>query len=131
MTLVVAKIDHEGKMVYAGAHTDLLIYRAATKSVDRIPTEGLWIGVTDDIAPVTDDRNITLDRGDIALFHTDGVTEARNRAGECFDIHRLSNQLRDLHAAPATEIVTEIANAAWLWAGTPKDDVSLLAVKRS
>ena len=33
MTLVVAKIDHEGRMVYAGAHTDLLIYRAAHKSV--------------------------------------------------------------------------------------------------
>src|SRR5207253_10026004 len=48
MTLVVAKIDHEGRMVYAGAHTDLLIYRAAHKSVERIPTDGLWVGVTDD-----------------------------------------------------------------------------------
>ena len=131
MTLVVAKLDREGKLVYAGAHTDLLIYRAATKSVDRVPTDGLWLGITDDIAAVTTDRSVTLARGDIALFHTDGVTEARNASGECYDLDRLTNQLRDLHDAPATDIVTKIAHAAWSWAGTPKDDVSLLALKRS
>jgi serine phosphatase RsbU (regulator of sigma subunit) len=131
MTLVVAKIDREGKMVFAGAHTDLLIYRAATHGVERIPTDGLWVGITDDIAHVTADSTVTLARGDIALFHTDGVTEARNPAGECFDLDRLTNQLRDLHGAPASDIVTRIAHSAWSWAGTPKDDVSLLAVKRS
>jgi len=82
MTLVVAKIDREGKMVFAGAHTDLLIYRAATRSVERIATDGLWVGITDDIAPVTSDQTVTLSRGDVALFHTDGVTESRNAAGE-------------------------------------------------
>jgi len=131
MTLVVAKLDHEGKLVYAGAHTDLLIYRAATKSVDRVPTDGLWLGITEDIADMTNDRSVTLARGDIALFHTDGVTEARNATGECYDLDRLTNQLRDLHDVPATDIVTKIAHAAWSWAGTPKDDVSLLVLKRS
>ena len=131
MTLVVAKLDRDGKMVYAGAHTDLLIYRAASRNVERIPTDGLWVGVTDDIAAVTTDRTVTLGRGDVALFHTDGVTEARNESGECFDVDRLTNQLHDLHDAPASEIVSKIAQAAWSWAGTPKDDVSLLALKRS
>ena len=74
---------------------------------------------------------VTLEPGDVALFHTDGVTEARNRAGECFDMERLSQQLVDLHDKSAADIVTTIANAAWSWAGTPKDDVSLMAVKRS
>lgn len=131
MTLVVAKIDGDGTMVYAGAHTDLLIYRAATRSVERIPTDGLWLGITDDIAPLTSDATVTLAPGDVALFHTDGVTEARNAAGECFDVHRLTQHLRDLHDAPASQLVTTIAQAAWSWAGTPKDDVSLLALKRS
>ena len=131
MTLVVAKLDRDGKMVYAGAHTDLLIYRAATRNVERLATDGLWLGITEDIAHVTNDRSVNLARGDVALFHTDGVTEARNMAGECFDLDRLTNYLRDLHDAPATDIVTKIAHAAWNWAGTPKDDVSLLALKRS
>ena len=35
MTMVVARIEDDGRIVYAGAHTDLLIYRAADKSVER------------------------------------------------------------------------------------------------
>lgn len=131
MTMVVARIDHTGRMVYAGAHTDLLVYRAKSKTVERIATDGLWLGVSEDIEPVTLEKVVTLEPGDVALFHTDGVTEARNRAGECFDMERLSQQLVDLHDKSAADIVTTIANAAWSWAGTPTDDVSLMAVKRS
>jgi phosphoserine phosphatase RsbU/P len=131
MTMIIAKMDRDGKMIYAGAHTDVLIYRAGTKRVERIGTEGLWLGMADDISLVTFDETLTLERGDIALFHTDGVTEARNAAGELFDLPRLEQYLTDLHDEPASQIVTRIADAAWKWAGTPKDDVSVLAVKRS
>ncbi len=131
MTMVVARIDRGGRMVYAGAHTDLLVYRAKSGSIERIPTDGLWLGISEDIEPVTSEKVVSLDAGDVALFHTDGVTEARNKSGECFDMSRLSQHLVELHDKSATEIVTTIANAAWSWAGTPKDDVSLMAVKRS
>ena len=132
MTMVVARIDEAGRMTFAGAHTDLLIWRAATKQVERIGTEGLWLGVSDDIGPVTADRTVTLARGDVALFHTDGVTEARNESGECFDIHRLTDHLARVHGERASDIVSGIADAAWSWwAGTPKDDVSVMAIKRS
>jgi serine phosphatase RsbU (regulator of sigma subunit) len=131
MTLVVAKLAQDGQMAYAGSHTDLLIYRAAEGRVERLATDGLWLGIENDIAPVTTDQTLKLNRGDVALFHTDGVTESRNVSGEFFDIDRLMEQLHELHAASASEIVTKIANAAWSWAGTPKDDVSLMAVKRT
>ncbi len=131
MTMVVARVEDDGKLVYAGAHTDLLIYRAANGTVDRLPTDGLWLGIADDVAHLTIDRTITLKTGDVALLHTDGVTESRNSAGECYDIDRLTGELQRLHDKPAATIVTTIAAAAWKWAGTPKDDVSLMAVKRS
>ena len=131
MTMVVARIERSGRMVYAGAHTDLLVYRARTNSVDRIATDGLWLGIAEDIEPITSEKTVALDSGDVALFHTDGVTEARNPAGECFEIDRLTDQLVTLHARPAADIVSTIAGAAWDWAGIPKDDVSLMAVKRS
>ena len=131
MTMVVARVEDDGRLVYAGAHTDLLIYRAANGTVDRLPTDGLWLGIADDVAHLTTDRTITLKPGDVALLHTDGVTESRNAAGECYDIERLTGELQRLHDKPAAAIVTTIAAAAWKWAGTPKDDVSLMAVKRS
>ena len=131
MTMVVARIDAAGRMIYAGAHTDLLVYRAKTKSVERIPTDGLWLGIAEEIESMTAEKMVTLASGDVALFHTDGVTEAKNGAGECFDIERLSEQLVKLHSKAATDIVTTIANVAWQWAGNaPKDDVSLMAVKK-
>ncbi|MGH9423299.1 MAG: PP2C family protein-serine/threonine phosphatase, partial [Thermoanaerobaculia bacterium] len=131
MTMVVARVEENGQIVYAGAHTDLLVYRASSGSVERLPTDGLWLGIADDIESLTTDRTVALKSGDIALLHTDGVTESRNATGECYDIDRLTDQLRELHDKPASTIVTTIAAAAWQWAGTPKDDVSLMAVKRS
>lgn len=130
MTMVVARIDASGRMVYAGAHTDLLVYRTKSKTVERIPTDGLWLGIAEDIESVTHEKVVALEAGDVALFHTDGVTEARNAQGECFDIDRLADQLVKLQQKEASEIVTTIADVAWKWAGTPKDDVSLMAVKR-
>jgi sigma-B regulation protein RsbU (phosphoserine phosphatase) len=91
----------------------------------------LWLGIADDVEHLTKDRTITLKPGDVALLHTDGVTESRNSAGECYDIERLTFELQRLHDKPAETIVTTIARAAWRWAETPKDDVSLMAVKRS
>jgi serine phosphatase RsbU (regulator of sigma subunit) len=131
MTMVVARVEDDGTLVYAGAHTDLLIYRAADGTVDRLPTDGLWLGIAEDVAHLTADRTITLNTGDVALLHTDGVTESRNAAGECYDIDRLTSELQRLHDKSATVIVTTIAAAAWQWAETPNDDVSLMAVKRS
>ena len=131
MTMVVARIERNGTMTFAGAHTDLLVYRASSKTIERIATEGLWLGITDDIEYATAETRVDLQSGDVALFHTDGVTEAKNSYGDCYDIDRLTRQLSELHAESASMIVTRIANAAWRWAGTPKDDVSLVAVKRS
>jgi sigma-B regulation protein RsbU (phosphoserine phosphatase) len=129
--MVIARMHSDGRMVYAGAHTDLLVYRAKSKKVERFPTEGIWLGISEDIEVDTIERSVTLEHGDVALFHTDGVTEARNRAGECFDMDRLTRQLDVLHREPAAVIVSRIAQIAWDWAGTPTDDVSLMAVKRS
>jgi serine phosphatase RsbU (regulator of sigma subunit) len=131
MTMVVARIHGDGRMVYAGAHTDLLVYRQRTGVVERITTEGIWLGISENIEHATIEKSVTLEPGDVALFHTDGVTEARNRAGECFDIDRLTTELRALHREPAERIVSHIAQTAWNWAGIPTDDVSLMAVKRS
>jgi serine phosphatase RsbU (regulator of sigma subunit) len=131
MTMVVARLEADGRMTYAGAHTDVLVYRGALRTVERIPTEGLWLGMAEDISLVTFDETLALNRGDIALFHTDGVTEARNAAGELFDLNRLEALLIETQREPASQMVTRIAEAAWKWAGTPKDDVSVLAIKRS
>jgi serine phosphatase RsbU (regulator of sigma subunit) len=131
MTMIAARIDGDGRFTYAGAHTDLLVWRARQQTVERLPTDGLWLGVAEEIEGATRDRILNLESGDVLLLHTDGVTEARNREGECFDLARLTDRLAALHDREASEIVTTIANQAWSWAGNePADDVSVMVIKR-
>ncbi len=131
MTMVAARLYPDGRLTYAGAHTDFLVYRASTGTIDRVSTEGVWLGIKDDIESATVDRTLTIARGDTILFYTDGVVESRGASGECYDLDRLNAQLLTLRNAPAEEIVTRIAESAWNWAGTPNDDISLMVIKRS
>ena len=131
MTMVVARIYPNGRMIYAGAHTDLLVYRNETGRVDRFPTDGLWLGVVEDLSPATRDHEVRLGNGDLALFHTDGVTEAANEKGERFDLDRLIEKLREARGGSAGEAVSNILSATRAWSPLPADDLSLMAIRRS
>ena len=74
MTLTALKLEG-GRVSYAGLHQDMLVYRAATRQVERIETSGIWIGVTEDIAPLLEDRTLELEPGDVVFLYTDGLTE--------------------------------------------------------
>lgn len=131
MTMVVARLYPDGRLVYAGAHTDLLVYRKGTASIERLPTDGLWLGLVEDLSESTKDHETTLAPGDLALFHTDGVTEARNEKGEVFDIHRLIERLGAASGGSAGDTVMSILSATHGWSPSPTDDVSLMAIRRS
>ena len=131
MTMVVARLYPDGRLVYAGAHTDLLVFRKATGSIERLTAEGLWLGLVEDLSASTKDHETTLGSGDLALFHTDGVTEARNEKGEVFDIHRLIERLGTASDGSAGDTVMSILSATRGWSPSPTDDVSLMAIRRS
>jgi serine phosphatase RsbU (regulator of sigma subunit) len=131
MTMVVARLFPDGRMVYAGAHTELLVYRRAEDTVVRIPTDGMWLGLVEDVASVTEEHEVGLGSGDIALFHTDGMTEAKDADGRVFDLERVADRLRAWHGESASVMVGRLADAARQWAPVPADDISLMAIKRS
>jgi serine phosphatase RsbU (regulator of sigma subunit) len=131
MTMVVARLFPDGRMVYAGAHTELLVYRRADDKVVRIPTDGMWLGLVADVASATEEHEVGLASGDVALFHTDGMTEARDADGRLFDLERVADRLRAWHGESASVVVGRLAEAARQWAPVPADDISLMAIKRS
>ena len=130
MTMVVARLFADGRVVYAGAHTDLLVYRKSDDQVERLPTPGLWLGLVEDVTEATEDREIKLHVGDMMLFHTDGVTEAKDVSGQAFDMVRLGERLKEWSGEGAAEAVEKIARTAQDWASTTADDISLMAIKR-
>ena len=69
-----------------------------------------------------------MEPGDRLLLYTDGITEARNQAGELFGLQRLIDHT-ERHAAaflPAAETLRRLAHAVASHHGGPADDDATL-----
>jgi serine phosphatase RsbU (regulator of sigma subunit) len=62
-------------VVYSGMHESILIYRVATGVVERLQTQGMWLGLMEDISSELRDDTFRLNDGDLCLLYTDGLTE--------------------------------------------------------
>jgi serine phosphatase RsbU (regulator of sigma subunit) len=116
-----------GEIAYANAgHNPPLLARADGR-IEALRSSGIVLGVFPD-ADYTG-RQVPLHSGDRLLLYTDGITEARNSAGEEYGEERLSAALTrnrhlgalELHAAVADD-VSRFASSGF------EDDATLLAV---
>ncbi len=92
-------------LVRAG-HLPLFLYHGATGTVERVVPRGLGLGLNDAgvFASELEERALAYGPGDILLFLTDGVVEARNRAGDEYGESRLTDLLTTLASRTAVEI---------------------------
>jgi len=92
----------------------------------RIAETGTLLG--SDIDPLLTDVSVTLGRGEVLVFYTDGVTEVRRRRQEVFG-HRELVALLETCAGLPPDAVAERVEAAVLAAseGRLRDDVAILA----
>jgi sigma-B regulation protein RsbU (phosphoserine phosphatase) len=74
---------------------------------------------------------LSLKQGDTLIFYTDGVTEAFNPAGECYNSARLLNGLHTLTDADPTTINAAILRAVESFAAGARqsDDIAVLSFK--
>ncbi len=73
-----------------------------------------------------------LDRGDVFLGYSDGVTEARNELGEFFGLDRLQRMLPSMRNLGVAEIGQAITDEVDRFVGEARanDDISLVIIKR-
>jgi phosphoserine phosphatase RsbU/P len=129
MTICMARLD-QGRMTYAGKHQDVLVWRKATRSVETFETTGTWMGLVEDLAGKLPDKTVEIAEGDAILMFTDGITEARNAAGEMFGQERLTDALTKNGALEAEQIVQAILAELTAFQAEQTDDITLLALKR-
>jgi serine phosphatase RsbU (regulator of sigma subunit) len=113
----------------SGGHPCPLVLRRGGQ-VEEIIIPGMLVGVT--AAAKFGQETIELNRGDICLLYTDGITEARGgpTGDEMFGEARLNELLACCAGKPIDTILADInaAVAEWL-GGNDHDDIALLAVQ--
>jgi sigma-B regulation protein RsbU (phosphoserine phosphatase) len=87
------------------------------------------IGVKEDI--LFENRSLMLNRGDILLLYTDGVTEASSLDGELFGIERLAQILAANHEESLQDIIEHIYREVISFSDSRplSDDVTMVALR--
>src|SRR6185295_19119726 len=78
-----------------------------------------------------EEMELQLEAGDVLVFYSDGLIEARNDADEDFGLKRLAHAVRENGGASAETIVEAINRAVDYFIGRvpPHDDRTLIVIK--
>ncbi len=128
MTMTILSCQENGEFFFSGLHQDIIVYREGSGEVERVETNGMWIGVVEDINGMLELGQFSLNPGDAMLLFTDGITEAKNENKEMFSIDGLVKVLDECGQGPVDQIAGNILNAIDDYSGD--DDITFMVVKR-
>jgi serine phosphatase RsbU (regulator of sigma subunit) len=136
VTVLGAEFNTEKRSVAVSraGHLPLLHYDSAENIVRKVLPRGLGLGLNDASVFTTEmeEKKLHYHAGDIFLFATDGVTEARNANGD-FGEERLLEILNMHHKESAKSIQTILLDELSVFVGQTDqhDDQTIVVVKAS
>jgi serine phosphatase RsbU (regulator of sigma subunit) len=129
-TLCLIRYERSGRLTFAGAHEDLLVYKPASGRCERIGTPGIWVGIGADVPPdATEERQYQLEPGDVLVLYTDGILEAKSASGELYGSDRLEQLVTRHGALPPSRLCELVIEDVTAWMGTQDDDMTLLVAR--
>src|SRR5690348_5540622 len=104
-----------------------LLYK--DKRCDKIALTGFPLGIFEEVS--YDEWGVTLEPGDILVFHSDGIAETSNSEGQYFGTERLRSLIEKHHESSASELADLVMREAdWFAQGAPPaDDRTLVVLK--
>jgi serine phosphatase RsbU (regulator of sigma subunit) len=133
-TLTLLRYRRSGEIAFAGAHEDVIVFRADTMRCETHATSGTWVAAVADVRKPTVDSALQLRQGDFLVLHTDGVTEARNVGGEMFGPERLCAEIEQacsMGSATAAAVQAHVVGKVKRWTHVQQDDVTVVVAKYS
>lgn len=132
VTLAMAVLEVSGRVELVSAgHGPTFLYRARDGSVEQFGGDGLPLAVMEgeSYGPA---REFAMERDDVLVMLTDGVTEWQNGAGKQFGSAGVVEAVKAAAGGSAAEIVGRVDAAVLGFAGGTKqnDDVTVVVVKR-
>jgi sigma-B regulation protein RsbU (phosphoserine phosphatase) len=128
MTLSLVRFRDDGRVVFAGAHMDLVVVRA-DGAIDTFATPGTWVGLIDDVAAVTVDAELALAAGDTLVLYSDGAVEAADAAGAQFGLERLGAAAKAAAGQGPAAVVAGVTKAVAAHRARQDDDVTVMALR--
>jgi sigma-B regulation protein RsbU (phosphoserine phosphatase) len=121
--------ERTGELVATNAgHLPPILLRG--NEVIRLDVNGMVVGVF----PFAkyDSSRITLEKGDILILYTDGITEPENEYDEMFGEDRLIETVQRVANKPNEEILREVFDAVnqWTFAPDSADDMTMMIIRR-
>ncbi len=129
VTFSIMRYRRDGTITFAGAHEEIILCRAETKKCELIPTLGPWVGAMNDVGHAVTDEKLRLADGDLMVLYTDGVTEARNAAGQQLGLERLLDTIEALQGEPVEQIRDKILDDVAAFSPQQDDDITLLVIR--
>jgi len=124
MALMCLHENGEAHLINAGHNP---IVRVREGQVELLEARTLPMGIMQDVS--YEETKFQLHPMDTLVIYTDGVTEARNPAGEEFGLERLTNAVKKCWNVSAEEMMRRIEDELKLFCGdTPQHDDSTLVV---
>ena len=95
----------------------------------KIELTGFPLGIYEDVT--YDEWGVTLEPGNILVFHSDGIAETTNSEGQFFGISRVKELIEKHHELTAAELADRILNEVdWFAQSAPLfDDRTLVVMK--
>ena len=124
-------LEPDGSFVAVVAgHPPILRVDARGKVVERIGTGAYPFGIK--LGAIPEPCRGRLDPGDLLLFHSDGLTEARNGTGEEFGDRRVEESLRRTAGATAGVVARALEADLTVFLGRvpADDDVSVAVIRK-
>lgn len=134
MTLVMLRWDAAlQKLFYTGAgHEHILIYRAKTEKVEAVRSGGIALGMIADNSKILVEKEIPLKIGDGVILYTDGITEAKCKTGEMFDVQHLADSFQKYGYMPSSESIFDHVSqdfATFVGEYVQIDDITMMVIK--
>jgi len=133
VTIFYARLNHAQRTLeYAcGGHNPPLLVRPKTRETTLLSEAGPIVGILPDAQYFN--TVVPLEKGDVLVMYTDGVSEQENASEEQFSADRLKSVVVRDETTTASAIVNTVADAVADWAGSTEqeDDFTVVVAKIS
>ena len=128
-TLCLLRLDTDGRVTHAGAHEEIVVRRARTGRCERLPTGGVWVGATHDVAGLMYDTSFVLEPEDTMVLYTDGLTEAMDARHDPFGIERIVELVECRPQASAAELCEALIVAGQSFSSLQRDNITVVVAR--